>query len=144
MDTQVEYPCANCHRTNRFPRERLYEQPKCGACKQSMFPHAPVAVSAASFASEVEACPLPVLIDFWAPWCGPCHSVAPVLDAVSKERQGRVKVVKVNVDENPALAAKYGATSIPLLVLNRGSQVIAQQVGAQPKRAIDAWLNASI
>src|SRR3954468_13398301 len=99
-DDRVEYPCAHCGATNRIPRARLREDPRCGRCKQSVFPDKPVAASDATWKREVEDCPIPVLVDFWAPWCGPCRAVAPVLEQAAKERKGKLKVVKLNADEH--------------------------------------------
>lgn len=95
--------------------------------------------SDASFAKDVLQSEIPVLVDFWAPWCGPCRMVAPILDQVSKATEGKAKVVKVNVDENPNSASKYGITGIPTVILFKNGQVSKQMVGAQPAQA---YLNA--
>lgn len=89
----------------------------------------------ATFDLEADA-PVPVLVDLWAPWCGPCRMVAPVLEELSRELAGRLKVVKVNVDENPRLASRFDARSIPMLVVMKGGQLVERVVGAQPKAAL--------
>ena len=137
----VRYPCAHCGAVNRIPRERVGQNPTCGKCKEKIFPRAPVKVTGATFAREVEGSPIPVLVDFWAPWCGPCRVVAPALEAIAGERAGRVKIAKVNVDENQALAARFGIRSIPTLAVFRGGRAVDQLVGAMAKAQIEARLD---
>jgi len=137
----VEQACAHCGTVNRFPRRRAKDDPKCGRCGEKVFPRRPVEATDATWRSEVEDCPLPVLVDFWAPWCGPCKVVGPILEQIAAERAGKLKVVKLNVDENPRTAALYRVQSIPTLVLLRGPLQLDQMVGALPKAAIDARLD---
>jgi thioredoxin 2 len=121
--------CPSCGAKNRVgPAPR--GTPRCGRCKTAL----PWVVTAdeSSFAAEVEAS-VPVLVDFWAPWCGPCRMVDPVLTEVAAERAGSLKVVKVNVDENPQLAGRFQAMSIPLLVILRDQREVDRVVGAVPK-----------
>jgi thioredoxin 2 len=131
--------CSVCGAVNRVPQEKLAQglKPVCGRCKTTLTgDNKPVTVTDATFASEVERSPLPVLLDLWAPWCGPCRMVAPVVEELAREMAGRVRVAKLNVDENPATAARFGVQSIPtLLVLERGREV-ERIVGAQPKSEI--------
>ena len=140
-EDRIEYPCASCGALNRIPRERVKDHPKCGRCKSSVFPDRPVPVTQGTWAREEEDSPIPVLVDFWAEWCGPCRAVAPVLEQVARERQGRLKVVKLNVDENQAIAARNQVQSIPMLQLQRGPLFLDKQVGAVPKPMLDAWLD---
>jgi thioredoxin 1 len=98
------------------------------------------AVTESSFEQEVLQSDKPVIVDFWAEWCGPCHAVAPVLDKIADERNGEVRLVKVNIDEEPALAQKYGVVSIPTIVLFKDGEPAAAAVGAQPKGAIERSL----
>ena len=90
--------------------------------------------------SEVVSSDTPVLVDFWAEWCGPCHAVAPVLDKIVEERQGELKLVKVNIDEQPELAGKFGVASIPTMILFKGGEPAAAAIGAQPKTSLERSL----
>ncbi|HEX6491820.1 MAG TPA: thioredoxin [Gaiellaceae bacterium] len=101
------------------------------------------AVTESSFDSEVIQSDKPVLVDFWAEWCGPCHAVSPVLDKIAEERSSELKLVKVNIDEEPALAQKYGVVSIPTIVLFKGGEPSAAAIGAQPKGALEQALGLS-
>ena len=129
---------------NRILRSRLGDDPVCGRCKEKVFPRRPVTITDASWKKEVEDSPIPVLVDFWAPWCGPCRMVGPVLEQIAREHAGRVKVVKLNTDESPRTAARFEIRSIPTMMVFRGGRPIAQTMGAQPKPAIEAWLARSL
>jgi thioredoxin 2 len=131
--------CPNCGATNRVPLEKLQPalQPICGRCKNPLPIDAkPVTVTDANFAAEVERSPLPVLLDLWAPWCGPCRMVAPVLEELAKEMAGRVRVAKLNVDENPSTATRFQVRSIPTLLVLKGGKEMERIVGVQPKAEI--------
>jgi thioredoxin 1 len=101
------------------------------------------AVTEASFEQEVLQSEKPVIVDFWAEWCGPCHAVSPVLEKIADERPDDVKLVKVNIDEEPTLAQKYGIVSIPTMILFRGGEPAAAAIGAQPKGALEKSLGLS-
>jgi thioredoxin 1 len=103
-----------------------------------------VPVTDATFQTEVLQADLPVLVDFWAPWCGPCHMVAPVLDRLAERYAGRVRIAKLNVDENPMMARQYGASSIPLLVLFKGGQPVGRLVGAHPEPNIERLIQQAL
>ena len=125
--------CPSCAAKNRLGTPPADQVPRCGRCREAL----PWLIDAdeASFNRHVAA-PVPVLVDFWAAWCGPCRMVAPVLEELSRDLAGRVKVVKVDVDCNPGLAARYDARSIPTLVVLRDGQPVERQVGAASKAAL--------
>ncbi|ETD78018.1 thioredoxin [Rhodobacter capsulatus] len=105
---------------------------------------ATVAVTDATFDAEVRQSDLPVVVDFWAEWCGPCKMIGPSLEDLSTELAGKVKIVKVNVDENPDSPAALGVRGIPALFLFKNGQVVSNKVGAAPKAALQAWIEASL
>jgi thioredoxin 2 len=145
MKTATSHPdidvvrCVACGTENRVPRAKIRHglRPICGRCKAPLVAEGrPVTVSDATFASTVAAAPLPVLLDLWAPWCGPCRMVAPVIEQIARERAGRVLVGKLDVDENPATASRFGVRSIPTLLILRGGREVDRIVGAVPKEEI--------
>jgi len=140
--------CASCGTMNRVPEEKLAQglRPVCGRCKAPLvLDGAPIDVTDATFATEVEQSPLPVLVDLWAPWCGPCKMVAPVVEQIAAEYAGRLRVVKLNVDENPATATRFNALGIPTLLVIDGGREVDRIIGARPKREIvqhlERWVN---
>ena len=115
----------------------LGRRPVCGRCKSILAVHAaPVTVTDATFAAEVEQSSLPVVLDMWAAWCAPCRMLEPVIEELAAEMAGRIRFAKLNVDENPATAARFNVRSIPTLLVLEGGREIDRIVGAQPKREI--------
>ncbi len=131
--------CPSCDVTNRVPLEKVEAglRPVCGRCKAPMpIDLRPVIVTDATFGAEVERWPLPVVVDLWAPWCGPCRMIAPVIDRLASELAGRVRFAKLNVDENPVTASRFGARSIPTLLVLEGGREVDRLVGVQPRAEI--------
>lgn len=131
--------CPACGATNRVPQGKIERglQPVCGRCKSPLLEdRKPLVVTDATFAQQVERSPLPVLLDMWAPWCGPCRMIAPVIEELAAEKMGRLRVAKMNVDENPATAERFNVRSIPALLVFKDGLEVDRIVGAQPKPAI--------
>ena len=137
---KIHVVCVGCGQKARFARIRLGEEPKCTACHRPLLPGTPVALNEASFERFLTSNDLPVLIDFWAPWCGPCKNFAPVVGQVAADLRRTVLVGKVDTEAVPALGARFNIRSIPTLVLFRGGREIARQSGALPNSALLAWL----
>lgn len=134
--------CTHCRAVNRVPAARLADDPVCGRCGQALLAGAPVTLADADFDAVVAATELPVLVDFWAPWCGPCRAMAPAFDEAARRLKGRALLVKVNSDDSPALAARFAIRSIPTLVrLDRGREA-GRRSGALPAAAIVAMAQA--
>jgi thioredoxin 2 len=139
--------CPVCGANNRVPPDKIVQglKPKCGRCKNPLpLAATPVTVTDGTFAAEVERSPLPVLMDAWAPWCGPCRMIAPIIDELATEMAGRVRVTKLNVDENPVIASRFGLRSIPTLLILKQGRELDRIVGVQSKAEISRRLQLAM
>ncbi|HVV53148.1 MAG TPA: thioredoxin TrxC [Polyangia bacterium] len=136
--------CPQCHAVVRVPSERSAEHPKCPRCKSELLSGQTVSLNQASFTTYVERTSLPVLVDFWAPWCGPCRMMVPVLDRVAHDRATTLQVAKVNTDEQQELAGRFNIRSIPTLILFRDGREVARQSGALDGGMLGRWLDSNL
>lgn len=136
--------CRHCGTRNRIPTARLKESPRCGRCKQPFPPIAtplrPVMVTDRTFADEVLDSPLPVLLECWAAWCSACGAISPVLEDLAKAYTGRLKIAKLNVDQNPVTASRYSVMSLPMLLFFRDGKLVDSAAGALPRLEIERFL----
>ncbi len=136
-------PCPHCHATNRIREERMNETPTCGKCGRELLSGAPVALDEAAFSALIERSERPVVVDFWAAWCGPCRAFAPVF-AAAAARHTNVVFAKVDTDANPGLSARYAIRSIPTLAVFHRGALVDRVSGALPAGRFDAWLQAAV
>jgi thioredoxin 2 len=145
MSESLHIVCPHCHTTNRVKTTDLSSAPDCGSCHQPLFTGAPLALDEAGFDRHIGRSQIPVLVDFWAPWCGPCRMMAPAFEQAAAQLEPRMRLVKVNTEEAQALAARFNIRSIPTLALFQGGKEVARQPGAMRSAAeIAGWAQSNL
>ncbi|MDP2132652.1 MAG: thioredoxin TrxC [Sulfuritalea sp.] len=140
MSTSLIVVCPHCHAANRLPADRLADGGSCGKCKAQLFAGEPVELGATNFDTHAGRSDIPLLVDFWAPWCGPCRSMAPAFAQAAKLLEPEFRLAKVNTEDEQQLAARFGIRSIPTLALFRNGREIARQAGAMDTNSLIRWV----
>ena len=144
MSESMIVACPHCNKLNRIPEDKLKNSPNCGACKQALFTQKPIALSQATFANHATKSQIPVLIDFWASWCGPCKMMAPVFEEAASKLEPAVRVAKVNTESEQQLAMQYNIRSIPTLVLIYAGKEVDRISGAMNLSQLLQWTSNAL
>jgi thioredoxin 2 len=144
MASQQHAVCTACNAVNRIPVQRDGKEINCGKCHKPLFGEVPPSLNQSAFVAQVTKSDVPVVVDFWAPWCGPCKAMAPAFAQVSARMDSRAQFIKVNTDEEQGLGAQYGIRSIPTLAIFQSGKEIARTSGAMPAAALEQWVSDHI
>ena len=144
MNDTLHVVCLHCHTTNRLPRVRLDQDAKCGNCKQPLFEGCPFELTKAGFDRHIAKDDLPLVVDFWAPWCAPCRSMAPAYEEAAARLAPGVRLAKLDTEAEPEIAARFGIRSIPTLIAFKNGREVARRSGASDLSGLLGWIKANV
>jgi thioredoxin 2 len=144
MNDKTRLVCPHCNTINQFASARLSDHPKCAQCKNMLMQGEPVAVNSESLKRHIQQSGVPVLVDFWAPWCGPCQSFAPIYSSFARNAEPKLRLLKVDTEANQAAAGQYGIRSIPTLALFKAGKELARVSGAMNETQLQQWVNQQL
>ena len=144
MNGSFHVVCPNCDTTNRVARERQGAGPRCGTCKEPLFPGHPIELRKENFDRHIASNDLPVVVDFWAPWCGPCRMMAPAYEQAAQRLASDVRIAKLNTEDAPDIAGRFGIRGIPTMIAFRDGREVARQSGAMDLGGILGWIKTNV
>lgn len=144
MNATTHVVCPNCTTVNRIPSPKLEDHPRCGKCKQPLFTGHPIELNDANFAPHTRRSDIPVVVDFWAPWCGPCQMMAPAFEQAAAQLEPTVRLAKLNTEQAQSIAAQFGIRSIPTLAVFKDGREVARQPGAMGAQDLVRWIRAHV
>lgn len=138
--TALHIVCPHCHSTNRVPEQKMSDAPQCGKCHQALFTGSAIELTSTHFSQHINKSDIPVVVDFWAPWCGPCQMMAPIFEQAAAQFAPKALLAKVNTESEQGLAMQFGIRSIPTLAVFKGGKEVGRQAGAMDLGRLQAWL----
>ena len=144
MDNQHHVTCPHCGAVNRLPGSRLNDQPSCGRCKGQLYTGKPIVLTDSNFAAHVDRGSIPVVVDFWADWCGPCKMMAPHFDRVTADMEPEVRLAKLDTESNPHTVSRFQIRSIPTVILFKNGTEVARQAGAMDANRLSSWIRTHL
>ena len=136
--------CPHCNTVNRIATDRLQEKPLCGKCKRALFMARPLELTSGNFQPHISRSDIPIIVDFWAPWCGPCKMMAPAFAKAAVQIEPKARLAKLNTEQEQTIAAQFSIRSIPTMVIFKGGRELARQSGAMSESDIVRWINSNI
>ncbi len=144
MENKIHIVCPHCTAVNRLPEEKLGSRPKCGKCSRNLFGEHPVELTESNFQKHIERNDVPVVVDFWAAWCGPCKMMAPAFEKAAAQMEPGVRFAKLNTENERSIAGRFGIQGIPTVIIFKGGKELARQSGAMDQNTLTNWIRSQL